>query len=1520
MERQAALGKPVGLGITTYSTQNATPSWLFDQDLSTMIDCGNGWILPKYWHPLYLEKYGNFIRALAARYDGDPRIAWVEMGHGIYGETAPGRDTEKSCVEQAGLTSSLWVQTVNQITESYYRAFRHTQLLIQFAPSFKGGDERRQITEYAAARGIGLKHNGLTADNEFAIVGDGNGPFEPMLKWWPYVPIGWETYASQPGMLTGDKETMWGIYNGLSKHPDYLIFEDKIVTDPVRLPMLLFARDHLGVTITNTPSVWVALRETKWPTTSYPQRGSYEFWLYHNNDVIGGRTVPTWTVGTAPEGWYTLRTDQTSGNSYMYFNVDDAYLYRNQRPVTITVTYYDTYTDTWELQYQAGDNLFKSAGVITKTNSGNWLRATFVLTDALLANGQPGGGRFAGSDFRLSCRNDGDDFFHLVQVVKSPADTALTEVNLTLRQGVNEYTGTTDTYLSAWSPTTNFGSSPLLSVRPVNVMHTLLQFDLSQIPPQATINRATLSLLAISRTNTAGVSILAYPLNRWWQDSSATWNLAATGIAWGTPGASAVPTDRASLPIGSQTLLSAPAWYTFELTAPVQEWVLNPGSNHGLILVAPNPGSAVEYAFASSEHPDVAARPYLSVNYYLPPPSPSPTPTGTPPTATPSSTPLPPTPTRTPTPSLPVRRLVLRNGVDGYTGNSDVYISNYFPNSNFGDSEFLSIRTANIASILTRFDLTSIPPGSQVLQATYYVLALSSSNPAGLAAITHGLLRPWSMSEATWNQALTGVAWGQAGASLAGVDRSAVPRDSIVMTKVNNWYSLDLTTIAQQWVNAPQSNYGLILRAPGTTNAVQYNLASSRHANLEARPFLVVEYLLPGTPTPPGPTATPTKTSTSTPTQTGTPPTPTSTATPSPSGTPTPTRTVTSTPTRTLTPTVTPTPTITPTPGPPTPTPQTTPVFLEAEAGAITAPMIRASDSHASGCSYVYSAQANAGTVALAFYITTPGVYAIYGRAWANANAWGANSFWFSVDGGGNEGWWEFPASGSWEWDALSSDGQVASPPVTYTLSAGPHILTFRGREANARLDAIFISGDGSLPPSVPPCTTSPTVTSTPLATPTWAATPTPTRTTSATPTPSATATRTATVTSTLTPTRSPTPTSTGSTTPTASPTGTATPASTHTGTATSVPSRTPSATPTPSATSTAVPSHTPTPTPTNTAVPSHTPTPTPTTTTVPSHTPTPTTSPTPTTTPYVGVILYVQPPMVTVSTNEVFSVTIRVAAGEQPIDAVEVHLNFDPDALQVTDAAGQPATSLLPGLFLPLVLANQANNSLGQIDFAAGLLDGSSPSGDFVLFTVYFKALSPRSLTTLNFVRDGVRYSAIVSQGSPITSQMIDGRVQILGGAILQGNVQRQGRPASPHPSWAQPIQVTLYAAGRATPVYDLAITTDESGNWVIGDLEPGVYDLYVKGSQTLRRHAPNLVLNVGLNPVVIGLLPEGDANGDNCINIVDFSILRLSFGLMRGQTGFDPRADFNNDNLVTIQDFSLMSSNFGDCGAFLP
>jgi len=241
-------------------------------------------------------------------------------------------------------------------------------------------------------------------------------------------------------------------------------------------------------------------------------------------------------------------------------------------------------------------------------------------------------------------------------------------LTLTLQQGVDGYTGTTDTYLDAYD-STSAHDDPIfpatgLAMRSGDIMFPLIQFDFGAIPPQATVVSATLSLYSSWHNNAQPTCGRAYGLLRPWKEAEATWYAATLTNTWGLPGASDPATDRDATSPALRRFVNAEGQrYDFAVDWLVQRWVADPASNHGLLL-RPSGEWATRFDFASSEAQDVAHRPRLTVVYELPAGStatatvsPSPTPSAT--QGTPSATPTPtasptgPSPTPSPTPPAP---------------------------------------------------------------------------------------------------------------------------------------------------------------------------------------------------------------------------------------------------------------------------------------------------------------------------------------------------------------------------------------------------------------------------------------------------------------------------------------------------------------------------------------------------------------------------------------------------------------------------------------------------------------------------------------------------------------------------------------------------------------------------------------------------------------------------------------------------------------------------------------------------
>ncbi len=215
-------------------------------------------------------------------------------------------------------------------------------------------------------------------------------------------------------------------------------------------------------------------------------------------------------------------------------------------------------------------------------------------------------------------------------------------------------------------------------------------------------------------------------------------------------------------------------------------------------------------------------------------------------------------------------RVTFQRGVGGYNGVVDSYIDgrDSFRGINYGADPEMWVRYGGSQRSLIRFDISVIPAGAAVTQASlelYVTYNRYGDYTKNLEVKVYRLNRTWRESEVTWERAAVGASWGIGGADGIPSDRLGTP----VLTKIlrpadrTQHISLDITSAVQAWVDDPNSNQGLIFigsSLPGQTTG--YCFAASDVLLQAQRPRLVVTY----EGAPPLHTPTPTFTPTATPT------------------------------------------------------------------------------------------------------------------------------------------------------------------------------------------------------------------------------------------------------------------------------------------------------------------------------------------------------------------------------------------------------------------------------------------------------------------------------------------------------------------------------------------------------------------------------------------------------------------------------------------------------------------------------
>lgn len=174
-----------------------------------------------------------------------------------------------------------------------------------------------------------------------------------------------------------------------------------------------------------------------------------------------------------------------------------------------------------------------------------------------------------------------------------------------------------DLFLMLGNPTTNYGTDERLLIYDFDgwISRSILKFDFSSLPAEATITAATLSLnyYVYYITNPSG---LAVDVNRvtqtGWNESQATWNIYSTGNNWASAGGDFTETDKATT-----NMPASYGWVNWNVTALAQYAQANTAEILHLLVKFQNEGGAQHQAwFRSSNYvDDTSLRPKLVITY-----------------------------------------------------------------------------------------------------------------------------------------------------------------------------------------------------------------------------------------------------------------------------------------------------------------------------------------------------------------------------------------------------------------------------------------------------------------------------------------------------------------------------------------------------------------------------------------------------------------------------------------------------------------------------------------------------------------------------------------------------------------------------------------------------------------------------------------------------------------------------------------------------------------------------------------
>lgn len=132
----------------------------------------------------------------------------------------------------------------------------------------------------------------------------------------------------------------------------------------------------------------------------------------------------------------------------------------------------------------------------------------------------------------------------------------------------------------------------------------------------------------------------------------------------------------------------------------------------------------------------------------------------------------------------------------------------------------------------------------------------------------------------------------------------------------------------------------------------------------------------------------------------------------------------------------------------------------------------------------------------------------------------------------------------------------------------------------------------------------------------------------------------------------------------------------------------------------------------------------------------------------YPSVSLSLLPSMTKTIVGAVIPVTVTAQGFAQEVDAVEVHVDFDPALFQVVTAEGEPVTQIKPAGTFSTILFNRVDNQRGWIDFVAAQLTPPVPWGSMDVATFWIKSLAPAEQSWIRFAAVPGRRSAMARQG----------------------------------------------------------------------------------------------------------------------------------------------------------------------------
>ena len=178
---------------------------------------------------------------------------------------------------------------------------------------------------------------------------------------------------------------------------------------------------------------------------------------------------------------------------------------------------------------------------------------------------------------------------------------------------------------------------------------------------------------------------------------------------------------------------------------------------------------------------------------------------------------------------------------NAYNGTRDTKIKSDEPSTVFGSDTELEVDGDPDRSVILKWDLSSLPPGSSVLSAS---ITLEVTNESSDSYEIYEMKQDWVEDEANWSQYRSGNSWQTAGAG-GTPDRGTDVLGVVNATDTGSITILLDTTVhrlIESWIDNPSINKGFILQDyPYADNGADFD--SREVTSASSRPKLTVTYL-----------------------------------------------------------------------------------------------------------------------------------------------------------------------------------------------------------------------------------------------------------------------------------------------------------------------------------------------------------------------------------------------------------------------------------------------------------------------------------------------------------------------------------------------------------------------------------------------------------------------------------------------------------------------------------------------------